>query len=56
MCGLVPGYCDNGLKERQLRRGEREREREREKFVFKFMFYEKMGGLNPETVGECEIF
>ena len=32
------------------------REREREKFVFKFMFYEKMGGLNPETVGECEIF
>ena len=26
LCGLVPGCCDNGLKERQLLRRERERE------------------------------
>ena len=50
LCGLVPGYCDNGLKERQLRRGEREKKQ------FQFMFYETMGGLNSETVGGCEIF
>ena len=29
--------------------------RERKK-NFEFMFYEIMGGLNPETVGGCEIF
>ena len=46
LCGLVPGCCDNGLKERQLRRGEREREREI--IFFEFMLY--------ETVGGCEIF
>ena len=34
LCGLVPGCCDNGLKERQLRRGERERKRERERDNF----------------------
>ena len=29
---------------------------EREKKNFEFMFYETMGGLNPETLGGCEIF
>ena len=54
MCGLVPGCCDNELREMQLRR--REREREREKKKLSLLFYETVGGLNPESVGRCEIF
>ena len=35
--------------------GGREREREREREI-EFMFCETVGGLNPESVGGCEIF
>ena len=33
-----------------------EREREREKKKLSLLFYETVGGLNPESVGGCEIF
>ena len=56
LCGLVPGCCDNGLKEMQLRKGERDKnlrrrcscagERERER---KFEFIISLNSRRAES-------